>query len=170
MNRKLFKLQEDITKTLANEKRLEIIHLLKSKELSVSELASMLGVRQPNISQHLAVLRKKGIVITRREGNVIHYKLSDKKIGIACDLIRGFLRELYKFDSGIMEAINMKDNELFPFITDPVCGMRISVGEIAYSYKYGDKTYHFCAIGCKNKFLRSPKKYLRVKMAERVSV
>lgn len=170
MYQKLFKLQEDITKTLANQKRLEIIHLLKSKELMVSELVEMLGIRQPNLSQHLSVLRKKGIVTTRREGNIIYYKLSDKKIALAYDLIREFLRKAYKFDSEIMEAVDMKDEELFPIVTDPVCGMRISVSDIAYSYKLGKKTYHFCAVGCRNKFLKRPRKYVNIKVNERVLV
>ena len=52
---RLFSLQEDVFKTIASRKRLEIIQLLKIRELSVSEMVEMLGVRQSNLSQHLSL-------------------------------------------------------------------------------------------------------------------
>jgi DNA-binding transcriptional ArsR family regulator len=72
MYQKLFKLQEDTLKVVANQKRLEIIQLLNNRELPVNEMVEMLGIRQANLSQHLSLLREAKIVTTRRDGVVIH--------------------------------------------------------------------------------------------------
>ncbi len=89
----LFKLQAEICKTLAEPKRLAIIHHLREGEMSVGQLASNLGLPQANVSQHLSMLRERGIVATRREGTTIHYSLISPKIGEACDLVQGVLNE-----------------------------------------------------------------------------
>ena len=87
----LFRLQAEICKTLADRKRLMILHELRSLELSVGQLVSRLGLPQANVSQHLAILRERGIVNTRREGTTIYYRLANPKIGEACDLVQQVL-------------------------------------------------------------------------------
>ncbi len=159
MYQKLFELQEEITKTLANRKRLEIIHLLRDKELSVSDMEAMLGIRQSNLSQHLSVLRSVNIVLTRRDGNTIYYSLSDKRISKAHELIRDFLKKTHKLDDDTLLLMNKKDEEIYPIIVDPVCGMRLSVSDIAYSQKYENNSYYFCAEGCNRMFTKNPRKY-----------
>ena len=66
----------DLLRSLANEKRLMILCQLAEGEKSVGELASLLGLRQTNISQQLALLRKDNIVTTRREAQTIYYALA----------------------------------------------------------------------------------------------
>ncbi len=89
----LYKLHASICHTLANPKRLEIIDQLRRGEMSVTELTEALGISQANLSQHLAIMRQKGIVTTRREGLSIYYRLSNPKINQACDLMRQVLLE-----------------------------------------------------------------------------
>lgn len=89
----LYKLHASICHTLAHPKRLEIIDQLRLREMSVTELAEALGISQANLSQHLAIMRQKGIVTTRREGLSIYYRLSNPKITQACDLMRQVLLE-----------------------------------------------------------------------------
>ena len=89
--KKLFDLHAEICKVFANPKRLEILNAIREKELTVSELVEALGVRKANVSQHLAVLRQKGVVHTRRDGLNICYSISDPKIIEACDLMRKVL-------------------------------------------------------------------------------
>jgi len=89
----LYKLHASICHTLANPKRLEIIDQLRSGEMSVTELAEALGISQSNLSQHLALMRQRGIVTTRRKGLNVFYKLSNPKIIQACDLMRQVLLE-----------------------------------------------------------------------------
>lgn len=64
-----------LMKALGNESRLLILCYLDGKELSVSELNTCLDLSQSALSQHLAVLRKDGLVRTRRESQTIYYSL-----------------------------------------------------------------------------------------------
>ena len=89
----LYELHASICQTLANPKRLEVIDRLRDGEQSVSELAEAMKISQANLSQHLAVMRQRGIVATRREGLNVYYRLSNPKIIKACDLMRQVLLE-----------------------------------------------------------------------------
>lgn len=90
-DKRLFDLHAEICKVFANPKRLEILNAIREKELAVSELVEILDIRKANVSQHLAVLRQKGVVRTRREGLNIYYSISNLKIIKACDLMREVL-------------------------------------------------------------------------------
>lgn len=89
----VFQLHAEICKTLSNSTRLMILNFLRDGEKSVSELAGLVGARQANISQHLAILRQRGIVTTRKQGTNIYYRVSNPKIIRACDMIREVLFE-----------------------------------------------------------------------------
>jgi ArsR family transcriptional regulator len=92
-NHKIYELHAELCKTLSNPIRLEILSLLRDGEKSVSELASLTSVRQATISQHLAVLRQRGVVSTRKDGANVFYKIANPKIIEACDIIREVLFE-----------------------------------------------------------------------------
>ncbi len=64
---------------LAHEDRLLLLCLLSQEELSVGELEQRLGLHQPSLSQQLGVLRREGLVRTRREGRRIHYRVADSR-------------------------------------------------------------------------------------------
>ncbi len=80
-------------KGLADPKRLLIIDSLRDGELSVSEICSQLDLPQANVSQHLAILRDKGLVRTRRDGQYVYYSLTSEKIIEAMDLLREVMNE-----------------------------------------------------------------------------
>jgi len=90
----VYRLHADICQTLANPKRLKIINVLREKEVSATELLAILKVPKANLSQHMAILRQKGIVISRREGNMVYYRLARPKILKAFDLMRELLFEV----------------------------------------------------------------------------
>ncbi len=90
---KLYELQADICKIFSNPKRLEIINALKDGEMSAGELIEKTGVNKVNLSQHMAVLRTRGVVRTRREGINIFYEIASPKILDACNLMREVLME-----------------------------------------------------------------------------
>ena len=100
-DRNLYKLHASICHTLANPKRLEIIDKLRVGELSVTELVEALEISQSNLSQHLSVMRQRGIVTTRREGLNVFYQLSNSKITQACDLMRQVLLENLEADVAV---------------------------------------------------------------------
>jgi len=61
-DKSLYEMQAEICKTLTNPKRIEILNTLKTEEKTVSELVTVLGASKANVSQHLAVMRHKGIL------------------------------------------------------------------------------------------------------------
>ncbi len=89
----LRELHERVCKAISDPKRLLIISVLRDGELSVGEIAETLEVSQSNASQHLAVLRERGIVTTRRAGTSVYYSLRSQKILMAIDLMREFVAE-----------------------------------------------------------------------------
>lgn len=82
-----------VCKALADPKRLLIINELRDGPRSVGDLADALGISQPNVSRHLAVLRDRGFVTTERFGSSVHYELASPKILRAMDLLREFMTE-----------------------------------------------------------------------------
>ena len=89
----LYEMQAELCKTLTNPKRIEILNTLKSEEKTVTELVEALGASKANVSQHLAVMRHRGILSTRREGANIHYRVSNPKVIEACVLMKEVLFE-----------------------------------------------------------------------------
>jgi DNA-binding transcriptional ArsR family regulator len=85
-------LQAEVLKTLASPRRLEILHMLALGPMEVGRLAEAIGASQPNVSQHLAVLRGTGIVEAEREGREVRYRLADPDVMIACNLMRAVLQ------------------------------------------------------------------------------
>ena len=66
-------------RVLANENRLLLLCQLSQGEKSVGELETLLGIRQPTLSQQLGALRNEGLVQTRREGKQIIYRVVDER-------------------------------------------------------------------------------------------
>lgn len=94
MDEEIFELHADVCRTLANPKRLKILNSLRDGEMPVSQISAKMGrIGKANLSQHLALMRQKGVVATRREGNLIYYRISSAKIIQACDLMREVLLE-----------------------------------------------------------------------------
>ena len=89
----IFEMQAEICKTLTNPKRIEILNALKTEEKTVTELVELLGASKANVSQHLAVMRHKGILTTRRAGVNIFYRVSNPKVIEACSLMKEVLFE-----------------------------------------------------------------------------
>ena len=71
----------DLLKALSHETRLMILCLLSEREMSVSEIERVVALPQATVSQQLARLRLDRLVVTRREGRTIHYRLADREIG-----------------------------------------------------------------------------------------
>lgn len=74
-----------IFKALSDETRLRIIKLLEHGELCVCDIAAVLQSSQPKVSFHLSTLKDAGLIIDRREGKWIHYRLTET------DMFRRFL-------------------------------------------------------------------------------
>lgn len=86
-------LHSELCKTLANPKRQMILDCLREGEVSVGEIANQTDIPQATLSQHLSILRSRGVVRTRRAGSSIYYAIANPKIITAFDLITEVLRE-----------------------------------------------------------------------------
>jgi len=93
VDRDFFCMHSDLCKTLANDKRQMILAALRDGELSVGALAEATGIPQANLSQHLATMRSKGVVRTRRDGSRVFYEIANPKLIQAFDLITEVMRE-----------------------------------------------------------------------------
>ncbi len=91
--KELYKIHAEICKVFSNPTRLEILNLLRGKEMSVTGLIKKTKLSQANISQHLSIMKSRGIVSSDRTGKNIYYKLTNPKIIKAFDIIREILAE-----------------------------------------------------------------------------
>jgi DNA-binding transcriptional ArsR family regulator len=76
-----------LLKAMANERRLYILSHLHDGELSVGELASLVNLSQSALSQHLAWLRRDGLVNTRKEAQTVFYSLASLEVGQMMSLL-----------------------------------------------------------------------------------
>lgn len=86
-------MHSDMCKTLANPRRQEILDVLRDGELSVGDIVERTGISQANVSRHLAMMRARGMVASRREGARVHYAITNAKIIQAFDLISEVMKE-----------------------------------------------------------------------------
>ena len=101
----IFCLHANMSKVFASPARLKIMDILRTGERPVGELVESLGLSQPNISQHLAVLRANDIVASRKEGTTIYYRAANKKIYEAFDIIEKMIIEQLRENAEIVRNI-----------------------------------------------------------------
>ena len=95
----LIALHAKVCKGIADPKRLLIINALRNGERSVMDLCNELHLPQANVSQHLAVLRERGLVSARRDAQRVFYSLTSMKIIEAIDLLREVMAEQMRVPS-----------------------------------------------------------------------
>jgi DNA-binding transcriptional ArsR family regulator len=108
------RLQAEALKVLCSPKRLDILHCLALGPMEVGRLAETLGLSQPNVSQHLAVMRAAGLVDSERVGREIRYRLSDPEVIVACNVMRGVL------ERRLARLARMADNARMTEILVPI--------------------------------------------------
>ena len=92
IEKEIFERQAMICKAFAHPTRLHLLDLLGKGECGVGTLQDELDVSKANISQHLAILKSAGVVITRRSGKQVYAALAIPEVKQACHLIRRVLR------------------------------------------------------------------------------
>jgi DNA-binding transcriptional ArsR family regulator len=91
----------EIFHALAHPTRIAILELLRDGELAAGTIIERLGMEQANVSQHLAVLRAKLIVVNRKAGNQVFYSVRDPLIIEVLDLMRKY------FQRHLSEVMNL---------------------------------------------------------------
>lgn len=81
---RVFETAAELFALLSAPLRLKIISAVCEKEKNVSELLALIDTTQPNMSQHLATLYRKGVLARRREGAQIYYRLQSERVALLC--------------------------------------------------------------------------------------
>ena len=89
----LEELTANMCRALNDPKRLMILYALGDQQRSVGDLCELLDLSQSNVSQHLAVLRDRGIVDSSRDANRVIYSLRDQRVLNAIDLLRNVMND-----------------------------------------------------------------------------
>jgi ArsR family transcriptional regulator len=87
------RLHANLCAALSDPTRILILYMLAGEPASVNALTAELELAQPTVSRHLKVLRDRGLVLGRREGQYVIYSLADRRVIEALDLLRVVLAE-----------------------------------------------------------------------------
>ena len=91
MSRPLYQLKAEFFKTLGQPVRIRVLELLSIREHAVSELLATIEIEPANLSQQLAVLRRAGLVRTRKEGSAVHYSVTSPEVSQLMAVARSIL-------------------------------------------------------------------------------
>lgn len=97
----LLEFKAGIFQALAHPTRVAVAEILRDGEISAGAILDQLSLEQANLSQHLAVMRAKGVVISRKDGNQVFYSLRDPMLAQVLDIMRQY------FVSHLSEASEM---------------------------------------------------------------
>lgn len=92
MNEALRRAKAEVFQALAHPSRIAVIDALREGEMTAGRLATLLSLEQANLSQHLAVLRSKHVVVTRKAGNQVYYAVRDPVLFQVLDLLRQYFQ------------------------------------------------------------------------------
>lgn len=105
VDKKIFELHADVCKALGHPLRIEVIDLLQEKEYCFSDILEVTGGLKSNLSQHLSVMTRKGILKVRRDGQCSYFSLSSKKVARACRLMREVLIDNLKEQQELLKKL-----------------------------------------------------------------
>ena len=102
----LRRLKAEIFQALGHPTRLAILEALQEGELTVGAVLGRLGIEQANVSQHLAVLRSRRLVSTRRQGNRVFYSLRDPILGRVLTQMRRYTASHLAEDAALLREMD----------------------------------------------------------------
>ncbi|NPV27453.1 MAG: winged helix-turn-helix transcriptional regulator [Firmicutes bacterium] len=108
MEELIYKMEADLLKSLGHPTRIRILEFLHDKEMCACEIHPALDLEQSNVSQHLAVLRERGILETRREGTMIIYRVRDPKVFELLELLQDIILSQLGETKNIVEHLKKK--------------------------------------------------------------
>ncbi len=95
----------EMCKVFSHPKRLELINVLRNGEMSVGDLSERLGLTSANLSQHLAMMKERRILASRKEGNMVYYQIANPRLLEAFDLLRELLFEQIRQDAALIQGM-----------------------------------------------------------------
>ena len=109
MTTPLHQLKAEFFKTLSHPARIRVLELLSEREQAVAELLPQIGIEPAHLSQQLAVLRRAGLVSTRRDGSSVIYSLTSPQVADLLAVARGILTNLLSDQVGLLEDLQAED-------------------------------------------------------------
>ena len=103
MEDQIYLYHAEMCKVLSHPKRLELINALREEEMNVGDLAEKLGLGPANLSQHLTMMKERRILVSRKEGNVVYYRIANPRLLEAFDLLREIMFEQIRQDATLIE-------------------------------------------------------------------
>ncbi len=104
MEDQIYAYHAEMCKVFSHPKRLELIDILRDREMSAGELGEKLGLAPANLSQHLTMMRERHILASRKEGNMVYYRIANPRLLEACDLLREILFEQIRQDAALIQG------------------------------------------------------------------
>ena len=105
LKQEIIQLEADFCAALSDPTRILILYALNERPQNVTELTNELAIPQPTTSRHLKVLRERGLVSAERQGTVITYHLTDRRIIQAMDLLRSAMRDRLTQQASLMTQL-----------------------------------------------------------------
>jgi DNA-binding transcriptional ArsR family regulator len=100
-------LHADFCSALADSTRLILLYALADSPRNVTELTLELNQPQPTISRHLKILRERGLVVATRQGTMVQYALSDRRVIDALDILRSIMRDSIQKRASFIEEVSI---------------------------------------------------------------
>jgi ArsR family transcriptional regulator len=102
MEDRIYLYHAEMCKVFSHPKRLELINTLRDREMSVGDLSEKLKIAPANLSQHLAMMRERHILVTRKEGNMVFYRIGNPRLLQVFDMLREMLFEQIRQDAALI--------------------------------------------------------------------
>jgi ArsR family transcriptional regulator len=99
----------EIFQALAHPTRIAVVEALRDGEMTAGALLARVTVEPANLSQHLAVLRTKQVVVSRKAGNQVHYSLRDPVLVEVLDLLKRYFNVHLKQSAEMLDALQADD-------------------------------------------------------------
>ncbi|MFH1647511.1 MAG: metalloregulator ArsR/SmtB family transcription factor [Chloroflexota bacterium] len=104
MEDQIYYYHADMCKVFSHPKRLEVINILRDGEMTVTELSQKLGLTAGNLSQHLSMMKERRILLSRKEGNMVYYRIANPKLIRCFDMMREMLFEQIRQDAALINV------------------------------------------------------------------
>lgn len=104
MEDRIYLYHAEMCQVFSHPKRLEAINVLRDGEMSVTDLAQKLGLAIGNLSQHLSMMKERHILLSRKEGNMVYYRIANPKLVRCFDMMREMLFEQIRQDAALLGA------------------------------------------------------------------
>jgi ArsR family transcriptional regulator len=112
MTTPLHQLKAEFFKTLGHPTRIRVLEILSERECSVGEMLSEVGIEPSNLSQQLAVLRRSGLVTTRREGSTVYYALTSPQVAELLKVARHILTSMLTDQVGLLTDLRAESPDV----------------------------------------------------------